>query len=196
MTTDTSERGLERLICTALTGSPCDAALAQTGPERDAAAAADGVGWICGAPNDYDREYTVDLAQLLAFLVDTQPEAFEGAPPGRTLAQRAGSSWPASRARFANAVSSTCSAQGSRTGPITSHSSTARRRPGNPVAAARYAQNRFSVTRQLRYSRDETQRALDLGLFINGLPIATFELKNRLTKQTVEDAVEQYARDP
>jgi hypothetical protein len=38
--------------------------------------------------------------------------------------------------------------------------------PGNMKAAERYAANRFSVTRQLRYSRDETQRALDLGLFI------------------------------
>ena len=40
--------------------------------------------------------------------------------------------------------------------------------------------------------------AEDLGLFINGLPIATFELKNSLTKQTVADAVEQYKldRDP
>ena len=45
------------------------------------------------------------------------------------------------------------------------------------------------------YSTDETRRALDLCLFINGLPIATFELKNSLTKQTVEDAVEQYKRD-
>ena len=37
-----------------------------------------------------------------------------------------------------------------------------------------------------------------MGLFINGLPIATFELKNSLTKQTVADAVEQYKldRDP
>ena len=42
---------------------------------------------------------------------------------------------------------------------------------------------------------DETRRALDLCLFINGLPIATFELKNSLTKQTVDDAVEQYKRD-
>ena len=58
-----------------------------------------------------------------------------------------------------------------------------------------YAANRFSVTRQLRYSRDETQLSLDLGLFINGLPIATFELKNSLTKQTVEDAIQQYRRD-
>ena len=38
-------------------------------------------------------------------------------------------------------------------------------------------------------------RALDLCLFINGLPISTFELKNSLTKQTVEDAIEQYRRD-
>ena len=38
MTTDTSERGLERLICTALTGSPCDAALAQAGLEGEGAA--------------------------------------------------------------------------------------------------------------------------------------------------------------
>ena len=60
--------------------------------------------------------------------------------------------------------------------------------PGNDKARVLYAANRFSVTRQLRYSRDETQLALDIGLFINGLPIATFELKNSLTKQTVEDA--------
>jgi type I restriction enzyme R subunit len=67
--------------------------------------------------------------------------------------------------------------------------------PGNTKAAERFARNRFSVTRQLRYSRDETANSLDLALFINGLPIATFELKNSLTKQTVEDAIEQYKRD-
>src|SRR5437016_12848703 len=67
--------------------------------------------------------------------------------------------------------------------------------PGNTKAIARFTANRFSVTRQLRYSKDETQLALDLCLFINGLPIATFELKNSLTKQTVEDAVQQYKRD-
>ncbi len=66
---------------------------------------------------------------------------------------------------------------------------------GNAKAAERFVMNRFSVTRQLRYSRDDTAHALDLALFINGLPIATFELKNSLTKQTVEDAVEQYKRD-
>src|SRR5262249_5492327 len=67
--------------------------------------------------------------------------------------------------------------------------------PGNAKATALHAQNRFSITRQLAYSIDETKRALDLCLFINGLPIATFELKNSLTKQTAEDAVSQYRRD-
>ena len=194
MTTDTSERGLERLICTALTGNPCDATLAPIGQEGDAAVAAGGAGWICGAPNDYDREYTVDLAQLLAFLIETQPDVFKGlrleeAGPARRkfLARLQGEV----RKRGVIDVLRT----GVKDGPHHVALFYGTPSPGNPVAAARYAQNRFSVTRQLRYSRDETQRALDLGLFINGLPVATFELKNRLTKQTVEDAVEQYKRD-
>ena len=61
----------------------------------------------------------------------------------------------------------------------------------NAQARERFEQNRFTVTRQLRYSRDEAQRALDIGLFINGLPVFTFELKNSLTKQPVDDAVLQ-----
>ena len=65
------------------------------------------------------------------------------------------------------------------------------RRPGSSTR-----RTAFSVTRQLHYSRDQTQLALDLCLFMNGLPVATFELKNSLTKQTVDDAVEQYKRDP
>ena len=74
--------------------------------------------------------------------------------------------------------------------PVLRHSVAGQRQGGGALRC-----NRFSVTRQLRYSRDETQRALDLALFINGLPIATFELKNSLTKQTVDDAIEQYKRD-
>ena len=66
---------------------------------------------------------------------------------------------------------------------------------GNETARERFDQNRFTMTRQLRYSRDETQRALDIALFINGLPVFTFELKNSLTKQTVDDAVRQYRKD-
>src|SRR6185437_6950716 len=46
-----------------------------------------------------------------------------------------------------------------------------------------------------RYSRVDAGNALDLALFVNGLPAFTFELKNSLTKQTVADAEEQYKRD-
>ena len=76
MTTDTSERGLERLICTALTGATCDpgATSAKAVHERPAAY---GVGWICGAPDDYDREYCVDLSQLSAFMRETQPDVVD-----------------------------------------------------------------------------------------------------------------------
>jgi type I restriction enzyme R subunit len=78
VTTDTTERGLERLICTALTGGPCHSGRPQAEGRGEAASPSAGVGWICGNSNDYDREYAVDLAQLLAFLVETQPDAFEG----------------------------------------------------------------------------------------------------------------------
>ena len=60
-----------------------------------------------------------------------------------------------------------------------------------------YNQNIFSVTRQVHYST-QNENSLDLVIFINGLPIITFELKNELTKQTVKDAIKQYKsnRDP
>lgn len=67
--------------------------------------------------------------------------------------------------------------------------------PGNASSAENFAKNIFSVTRQLRYSNDETARSLDMAIFINGLPVATFELKNSLTKQTVADAITQYQTD-
>ena len=58
-----------------------------------------------------------------------------------------------------------------------------------------FEKNIFSVTRQLQYSMDATRLALDICLFINGLPVITFELKNQLTKRDVDDAVEQYKTD-
>ena len=78
MPTDTSERGLERLICTALAGRTCEPP--SSGTVAEPAAGYGGVGWSCGNPHDYDREYCVDLVQLSAFLRDTQPEAAEANP--------------------------------------------------------------------------------------------------------------------
>ena len=191
MTTDTSERGLERLICTALTGQPCDTT--QEGVVRERPSSY-GSGWVCGDPQDYDREYCVDLAQLSAFLCTTQTNAAESLDLGQDSPTRR-----KFLARLQGEISKRgvidVLSKGVKDGPHHVELFYGTPSPGNPAAAERYAQNRFSVTRQLRYSRDETQRALDLGLFINGLPVFTFELKNSLTKQTVEDAVEQYKRD-
>lgn len=63
----------------------------------------------------------------------------------------------------------------------------------NPETLAKYAANRLRVVRQVRYS-PHTENALDLVLFLNGLPVATVELKSDFT-QSVEDAVDQYRFD-
>ena len=73
MTTDLSERGLERLICKTLTGDPCDPPSGATVGEQPPSGG--GVGWSPGNPHDYNREYCVDLVQLRAFLHDTQPDS-------------------------------------------------------------------------------------------------------------------------
>ena len=64
----------------------------------------------------------------------------------------------------------------------------------NPDLEAAYAANRVGITRQLRYSPGR-EKSLDIALSLNGVPVATVELKNPLTGQTVEDAVGQYRRD-
>lgn len=66
----------------------------------------------------------------------------------------------------------------------------------NPEILAKYAANRLRVVRQVRYSL-HNENALDLVLFLNGIPVATAELKSDFT-QSVDDAVDQYRfdRDP
>ena len=66
----------------------------------------------------------------------------------------------------------------------------------NPDILVRYAANRLRVVRQVRYSL-HNENTIDLVLFLNGIPVATVELKSDFT-QSVEDAVDQYRfdRDP
>ena len=177
-TTDTSEKGLERLICTALTGAPCDPPEGSALRERPASYNA---GWICGEPRDYDREYCVDLVQLAAFLQATQPAAAESldldtdGPARRKFLARL-------QGEITKRGTVDVLRKGVSHGPHRIDLMYGAPSPGNEAARVRYGQNRFSVTRQLRYSRDEAQLALDLCLFVNGLPVATFQLKNSLTK--------------
>lgn len=191
MTTDTSEKGLESLIIAAMTGGAQPTA-AQTARESPAPYGMDG--WILGDAGDYDREYAVDLVQLHAFLLATQKQAARAlqldkdTPTRRKFLAR-------SQGEITKYGVIHVLRHGIKHDNLALELFYGTPTPGNAQAEKRFAANRFSVTRQLRYSRDQTRRALDLCLFINGLPIATFELKNSLTKQTVADAVEQYKRD-
>ena len=192
MTTDTSEYGLEGLICTALAGEAC--APPATGEVREPRAGYGGVGWSCGSYRDYDREYCVDLVQLTEFLRTTQSKtaealalAHDGPTRRKFLARLQGET--------AKRGTIDVLRHGISHGPHDLKLFFGTPSEGNETAQESFEQNRFTVTRQLRYSRDEKQRALDIALFINGLPVFTFELKNNLTKQTVADAVRQYRED-
>jgi type I restriction enzyme, R subunit len=173
-TTDTTETGLEALITASLTVSAS--------------------GYVQGDPKDYDRDHALDLSKLLAFLQPTQSQVVEQLGIGDDGPKRA-----AFLARLQGEIAKRgiidILRSGVKHGPAQIELFYGTPSQHNPKAVERFSQNIFSVTRQLRYSKDETRLALDLCLFINGLPIATFELKNRLTKQTVEDAVQQYKRD-
>ena len=199
-TTDISEKGLETLIMNHMTGG---AGLEHPDrgnetPEDVAMQKAEGSGYFAGSPKDYDRAYALDAVQLFTFLQATQPEILKKVG--------AASYWKSkdiNRQKFLARVSSEIGKRGVIDvlrkgidhGPLHFDLFYGTPSEGNAKAVELNAKNRFSITRQLAYSTDETRRSLDLGLFINGLPIATFELKNSLTKQTVEDAVEQYKRD-
>ena len=171
--TDTSEKGLESIIVTSLV--------------EDAR-------YVQGDPQDYDREHAVDLAKLLQFISATQPDTYEALGIDEEGPKRT---------QFLHRLQGEIAKRGVvdvlrggiKHGPAHVDLFYGTPTPGNVKAAERFAANIFSVTRQLRYSRNETALSLDMAVFINGLPIATFELKNKLTKQTVLDAVQQYQRD-
>lgn len=151
-------------------------------------------GYESGTPCDYDRSHAVDLVKLTAFIQSTQPELAE------RLSLEADS--PV-RTKFLHRLQGEIAKRGIidvlrkgiKHGPASVTLFYGSPTANNKKAKELFKQNIFSVTRQLRYSCSETQLALDMGIFINGLPIATFELKNKLTKQTVEDAVQQYKND-
>ena len=65
----------------------------------------------------------------------------------------------------------------------------------NPELEARYAANRLGLTRQLHFSSRRPKDSVDVALSLNGIPIATVELKNPLTGQRVEEARTQYKQD-
>lgn len=197
MATDISEKGLETLIMRHLTGADGlqfadGGALAETPPLPTSH------GWLAGNPGSYDREYALDTGQLFAFLVATQPEETAKLGIG-DYKDKAGMARQKFLARLQGEITRRgvvdVLRRGFKHGAASFDLFYGSPSPENKKAVERHAANRFSITRQLHYSRDQSKRSLDLCAFINGLPIITFELKNSLTKQTVEDAIEQYKRD-
>jgi type I restriction enzyme, R subunit len=193
VTTDTSERGLEDLIVRAMTGhidllSPGHVVTGTSAP------VAGGTGWLLGNPHHYARDYCVDLVQFRGFVLATQEDLDEqlslatDGPTRRSFLARL-------QGEISKRGTIDVLRNGIKHGPHHVDLFYGTPSPDNERAVELFARNRFSLTRQLRYSNEETQLALDLCLFVNGLPIATFELKNSLTKQTVDDAVRQYQRD-
>lgn len=144
---------------------------------------------------DYDKVHALDMGMLTEYLSTTQPEEWTRFNT---------SHGPMAAERLAKQVADTCKASGSLT--------TLRRgikmlpdfrfslcgfRPtsnGTPETEARYAGNILSVVQQLAYS-ERNANEIDLALFVNGIPVATAELKNELTGSNRTHAEQQYRRD-
>lgn len=151
-------------------------------------------GYEQGTNNDYNKDYAIDETRLFKFLQVTQPDQLEKLGVFKS---------DVNKTKFLNRLQGEITKNGIievlRRGikiyPVTLDLFYLTPSQENAHAKELYNKNIFSVTRQLMYSRDNTKLALDFVIFINGLPIITCELKNRLTKQNVDDAVYQYKTD-
>ncbi|MEU1745806.1 type I restriction endonuclease subunit R [Micromonospora arida] len=153
-------------------------------------------GWRRGLSNGYRPGLGLDAGELNTFIGATQKKEFD-----RLIT--AYGDLPTAQREFAKRVAAEIDKRGAldvlRNG-VKDRGITIQLcyfRPGHTLAVGaldEYQANRLTVVRQLRYSA-KTADALDLGLFVNGIPIATAELKNTLTGQDVEDAKRQYRKD-
>lgn len=187
--TDTSEKALERLIVRHLAGINEHPPVPPNTVQRSGAVYAPG-GYVLGRAADFNRDVALDTVQLLVFLQATQPGAVEMLE----LAHEG-----IKRTQFLHRLQGEITKRGVvdvlrkglSHGPVTLDLYKLLPTPGNASAAEAFRNNIFSITRQVRYSHDYGNE-LDLVIFVNGLPVLTFELKNSLTKQTVADAIVQY----
>ena len=146
---------------------------------------------------DFDATRGLDVVELFVFLEATQPTQWAN------LIKAHGGNPETARAKFLQRLGTQIDERGTikvlREG-VTDQNITIRLayfKPAHgltPELGARYDANRLTVTRQLPYDPGAT-KTLDLCLFLNGLPVATAELKNPLTGQNIEHAIKQYRQD-
>ena len=147
-----------------------------------------------GTTTEYNKEYAVDEGRLFRFLQETQPQKLKEL---RILDS------DLEKEKFLKQLDKKLKSDGVisllRKGMKYKHLPIdlfyVRPSLQNPEATKKYEKNIFSVTRQLQYSVFNPLLALDVCLFLNGLPIITMELKNQLTKQNYKDAIRQYKND-
>lgn len=151
-------------------------------------------GWLyaAGDAQDYDRARALFPADLIAWLEETQPKAFAEAKAKHGEA----AVFDRLRKQLNERGALDVLRNGIEIVGLRAPLSLAQFRPAmgmNPEITARYAANRLRVVRQLRYSLSN-ENCIDLVLFLNGIPVATAELKTDFT-QSVGDAVDQYRFD-
>jgi len=146
---------------------------------------------------DFDAGVGLDTVELFAFVEETQ------APDWGKLVKAHGGDHAVARQRFVQRLAQQLDERG--TVDVLRHGvrdqnveiRVSYSKPAFGVApelVAHYDANRLTVTRQLPFDPDST-KTLDLCLFLNGIPVATAELKNHLTGQNIEHAIEQYRND-
>jgi type I restriction enzyme R subunit len=154
-------------------------------------------GYHPGAASHFDTEIGIDTTRLAEFIGHTQAEAWN------ELVKLHGGSTEAAQKAFYARLASELDRRGTidvlRRGVIDHgvHIQLAFFRPAHGLTTElvrRYEANRLTVTRQLRYEHSSA-KAVDLALFVNGLLVATAEVKNPITGQTADDAKDQYRTD-
>ncbi len=154
-------------------------------------------GWLYaeGDAADYDRARALFPADVLAWVQTAQPKAWEaltknhGPQAGDTLLARL-------RDQLDQRGTLDVLRHGIELLGLKEPLKLAEFKPAlaiNPDILARYAANRLRVVRQVHYS-PHNENSLDLVLFLNGLPVATAELKTDFT-QSIGDAIDQYRFD-
>ena len=151
-----------------------------------------------GGPSDFDGVAGVDTADLFKFIGTTQRERWD-----QLVDSGYGGDEVLARAGFVLRLASQLDKRGTvdalRRGVVDRNVRIrlAFFRPASgltPELVERYEANVLSVTRQLRYE-PSSNKTIDLALFVNGVPVATAELKNPLTGQRVEHAIHQYRKN-
>jgi len=151
-------------------------------------------GWLVGEAGKYDRETALYPEDVVGWIQDTQPKVWE-----KLQAANKEATEKALLARLVKVLDTEGALAVLRQGFKDVGSGKidmCQFRPAhaiNPETLEKYSKVRCRVVRQVRYCLTN-ENSIDLVFFINGIPVATAELKTDFT-QTIEDAKNQYRND-